>query len=303
MMYDTDNPRPQDQADDSVMRDLYQYLGQHDLPGDPAFDTEAGLRDLISRMRRELPHHTADRGRELVSALAGTAAGPAETEHAQLEISRLEHAQQLEAARLDRAREDRRAAARTGTLFFAAITAMAAATIVLITVQHQTVPAAIVALTSINAITATAGTLIHRAGVPGRPTTGPGNPDPGADVPPLPAAASGSDPAPAPIHIKHLHGALTIAGTGTPPSKKGARPRRATVQVLIALALVAALIAIAIAIALGKIPGYEIPTVLAAPAVLAAIAWRLPGGRPLTRGKKRKPRPRPPASAAPRRRT
>jgi hypothetical protein len=57
---------------------------------------------------------------------------------------------------------------------------------------------------------------------------------------------------------------------------------------MIALALVAGFIAIAIAIALGKIPGYEIPTALAATAAVAAIAWRLPGSRLLTARKKSK---------------
>ncbi len=40
-------------AADTVMRALYRQLCEQDLPGDPPFDVEAGLRDLLGRIRRE----------------------------------------------------------------------------------------------------------------------------------------------------------------------------------------------------------------------------------------------------------
>lgn len=47
--------RPGDQATDAAMTALYRQLGNQSLPDDPGFDTEAGLRDLTSRIiRREL---------------------------------------------------------------------------------------------------------------------------------------------------------------------------------------------------------------------------------------------------------
>ena len=45
--------RPEDQAADAAMADLYRQLNNQDLPDDPAFDTEAGLRDIASRVHRE----------------------------------------------------------------------------------------------------------------------------------------------------------------------------------------------------------------------------------------------------------
>jgi len=35
---------------DQAMTALYRQLGSQDLPGDPAFDVEAGLRDLTARL-------------------------------------------------------------------------------------------------------------------------------------------------------------------------------------------------------------------------------------------------------------
>jgi hypothetical protein len=54
MMYHGDDSRPQDQAADNAMRALYRQLDQYDLPADTPFDTEAGLRDLTSRINHEL---------------------------------------------------------------------------------------------------------------------------------------------------------------------------------------------------------------------------------------------------------
>jgi hypothetical protein len=43
-------PRDLTGAEDAAMRDLYRQLGEQDLPGDPPFDVEAGLRDLKKRL-------------------------------------------------------------------------------------------------------------------------------------------------------------------------------------------------------------------------------------------------------------
>lgn len=53
-MYHGDDSRPEDLAADNAMTALYRQLDQHDLPADTPFDTEAGLRDLTSRIDREL---------------------------------------------------------------------------------------------------------------------------------------------------------------------------------------------------------------------------------------------------------
>lgn len=47
--------RPEDQAADAAMAALYRQLNHLNLPDDPAFDTEADLRDLLSRIHREQP--------------------------------------------------------------------------------------------------------------------------------------------------------------------------------------------------------------------------------------------------------
>ena len=58
-MYHGDS-QPQDLATDAAMTALYRQLDSQDLPDDPDFDTEAGLRDLTSRIaRRELAQPAA----------------------------------------------------------------------------------------------------------------------------------------------------------------------------------------------------------------------------------------------------
>ena len=109
---------------------------------------------------------------------------------ARLDHDRLEHAHRLDLERLADARAERRTAARADTLFFSAITAVAAATITLIAVLHLTAPAA---LAAINVTTAAAGTLIHRSRLPAR--RGPAGPG---------------------IRIEHMHGPLTIKNPKTP---------------------------------------------------------------------------------------
>jgi hypothetical protein len=47
-----DPPQPEG---DAMRGALYRHLDQHDVPGDPPFDVEAGLRGLADRIRRELP--------------------------------------------------------------------------------------------------------------------------------------------------------------------------------------------------------------------------------------------------------
>ncbi len=42
------------QAQNAAMRALYRQLDEQDLPGDPPFDVEAGLRDLRERMAEDL---------------------------------------------------------------------------------------------------------------------------------------------------------------------------------------------------------------------------------------------------------
>ena len=74
--------RPEDQAADDAMAALYRQLNNQDLPDDPAFDTEAGLRDLASRIHPDLAEHTDHTERHRYHAdAAGRRQSPA-TEHA-----------------------------------------------------------------------------------------------------------------------------------------------------------------------------------------------------------------------------
>ena len=69
-MYHGDDSRPQDQAADAAMTDLYQQLDDHDLPADTPFNTAAGHRDLTDRIQAEF-----SRGPQVAEHLAEHHAG------------------------------------------------------------------------------------------------------------------------------------------------------------------------------------------------------------------------------------
>jgi hypothetical protein len=255
MMYHGDDPRPQDQATDTAMTALYRQLDQLDLPTDTPFDTAAGLRDLTGRIHREL---------------AGRIPQPA-------------HIVQADRADSNTARPAKDShkpglapgSPRTSTVFFAGITAMAIATMTLIA-AHPASLAAIIAITVVNATTATAGTLIHRTAAarrsggyaPARDSTTPGT--------------QAAGPTPASIHIRTLNGNLTLAqtppGTDRQPARLHHRAITAVLATLTIVTVAASAIGIAGMLAQGTLTGYEItllaPTAASIILLLNTWWWR-----------------------------